>query len=231
MIRLTAILLLTSFVAINAQELDDDYYFRRRQREKKAQEIDLQQVTKYTPTQMFTGELLFGYERKIDAKSSWEAQLGPTLSEIWPLNNSFHLDYFGVSSKRESGLGLSISGAYRYYPSDYYEALQGFYVSPMLKYRLYNYGFSTDVPGLDRKSGSKNELYFTFNFGKQIWLAKTFAIDTYIGMGIGYRSESSYYLDGTYDYITGEYNYEWKQDYESYPSYYFTTGVKVGIGK
>lgn len=190
--------------------------------------VDLDNVFKFDPFRMMIGEINFSYERVIDQQSSFEIELGPTISNLG--SNRFGFDpVFGQYSVT-SAVGVFSSVAFRFYPLDGRPALNQFYVSPKFKYRRYN---EWTVPGptslLDDKKGFSNESIFTFNFGYQQWLASRFSLDYYFGVGIASRNATRYQVSS--EYIDPNWVETWKSNASRDSRFIATIGIKVGIGK
>lgn len=198
-------------------------------KERTFRKIQNTQVYKFAPLNLLAGEILFGYERQLTAKGSFDVELGPTISKI-----GFGLDsHFGNVYEPEigeiSGLGVVLGAGYRYYPLDDSEALNRFYVSPVFRYKVYNHkiqdysNFLTEV-----KKGNETNANFLFNFGYQAWISETFSIDMYMGVGIGMRTTRDYYYETYFE--DNEWKYRWLEDNRSGARYLFNAGIKVGIG-
>lgn len=188
-------------------------------------------VVKFAPLNMLIGEIGFGYEHKVDSKSSLDFEFGPTISEIgFDVNTHYFDAYSSNYSYRTSGLGAFGSVGYRFYPLDETEALNRFYVSPILKYKLLTYTANSADPNanLDPKRGTENQLNFYFNFGHQVWLSKSFCLDMYCGMGIGYKGTVDYTINS--EYVGTEWVSSWRTQKASGARYVFDIGIKVGIG-
>lgn len=193
--------------------------------------VNCDEIYKFSPLQMIKGEINFGYERKLAPKTSLEIEIGPTISEIGNLNYHVYYDPYYNSAVRESNIGFFASTGFRYYPMDNNFAPNRFYVSPVLKYRMFNYNVKDAGGVLDTQVGQENELNFLFNFGYQMWLSKTFSLDFFTGMGIGLNSGRDYSVHSEWDYYTNTYQYSWEKSTYSGAKYVFTMGVKVGIGR
>ncbi len=196
--------------------------------------VDSKSVMKYSPLQMVVGEINFGYERKIDELSSIEFEFGPTLSNVGlTVTDNHYNDPFGGGSTVEetTGLGLFGSVGYRFYPMDNGKVLNGFYISPVVKYRLKNFGVNDYSGILADTKGSENHMYFTFNFGVQRWLSQNFSLDMFGGIGLGYESHMRFNTAATYDGNTGIYSYYWDKKSFDGVRFVLTGGVKIGIGR
>ncbi len=207
---------------------------RNQARKKSANEmpkrlVDLDQVFKFDPFRMAIGEINFSYERVIDQQSSFEIELGPTVSNLG--RNRFGITNNGSSQYRtNSELGVFASAAYRFYPLDGRPALNQLYISPKFKYRRYNESMEgVNGSTLGSIKGSTDESIFTFNFGYQQWLAQRFSFDYYLGIGIGSYNSKSY--SATSEYNGTEWKEVWVPQNERYTRFVATIGLKVGIGK
>lgn len=203
-------------------------------REKKERTlVDHKSVMKFSPLQMVVGEINFGFEKKIDEMSSIEFEFGPTLSNVGLTVSANHYnDPWGGSQIGEtSKIGFFGSAGYRFYPMDNGKVLNGFYVSPVLKYRLMNFGIHDYSENLTDTKGSENHMYFTFNFGFQRWLSQNFSLDMFGGIGLGYESHLRYTTAASYDGNTGVYSYYWDKNAYDGVRFVLTGGVKIGIGR
>lgn len=193
--------------------------------------VDNISVMKFSPLQMMVGEINFGYERKINELTSFEVCLGPTLSEIGlTVSGNHYSDPWGNYSSEYSKMGFFTSVGFRFYPMDNGKVLNGFYVSPVFKYRLKNFGTHDYSEALKDISGSESHANFTFEFGDQIWLSEHFSLDFYAGLGLGYESHKHYFVASAYNPDTQLYDYFWDENFYSGVRYLFTAGIKVGIG-
>lgn len=187
------------------------------------------QVVKFAPLNLLAGEVLFGYERQHGVKGSLDFELGPTLSKIGFGINSHWIDASTPSEQDLSGIGIVSGVSYRYYPLDETEALNRFYVAPQFRFKAMNHkvqdvnGF---VSGVQR--GTQMNSNFYFNFGYQSWLSSTFAMDFYMGFGIGMRTERDYNLVA--EFQDTDWVYDWEETNYSGAVYVFQMGLKVGIG-
>ena len=186
---------------------------------------------KYSPTQLISGELHFGYEQRVLPQSSIEATLGPTISEIGLPILLFDNLIIGNAS-RESGLGFFAGLSYRYYPlSGYATAPRGLYIAPEIKYRLYNTKYVDNQYALGERTGGTTQLMFKFHTGYQFWLGSKFSIDVYTAVGVGTTSLKSYSTNQPYDPISGNFGApEWSEYSRSRVSFVGSFGFKVGIG-
>lgn len=186
-------------------------------------------IVKFSPLQMIVGEINLSYEFQTSKKGSVEFGAGPTISNIGFGGQSHIIDPWGGQTET-SAFGFFASAAYKYYPLDATEALNRFYVSPELKYRLYNFGLNDLSQNLEPTSGDETQVNFLFNFGYQAWVSKSFSLDFFVGMGLGMEMVNSAFADAVYDPATNGYEYKWTESSSSEARYVFTMGMKVGIG-
>lgn len=185
---------------------------------------------KFTPTQMVVGEINFSYERQISKNGSFEVSLGPTISNISLGDVQSHVfDPWGSYTYRTSRLGAFGELAYRYYPLDDFEALDRFYISPLMKVKVMNYGIADPSENLQETDGVDVRVNFAMNIGYQWWMSKTFCMDFYAGMGIGYQQIRTSYMQE--QYIDPNWTYAWREEVATGARYVFNFGVKVGIGQ
>lgn len=232
--KIASILILTSLSCISFGQQEviiiDKGDMKDYKREKEIKFNDNIQAFKFAPLNLMVGEINFGYERQVSLKGSLDFEIGPTISKIGFGIDSHTIDPIGGTPQQNEvgGLGFLLGAGYRFYPLDETEALNRFYVSPVVKYKLMNH-YVEDLSGtLDEIRGSNSLMSFSFNFGYQVWVAKKFALDFYGGLGIGYQRLSDYYVatefDGT-DWV-----YKWQEQGGRGSRYVFNMGLKVGIG-
>jgi hypothetical protein len=215
-------------IIIDKSELRE---YKRQRPEREIRLNDNTKVIKFSPLSMMVGEINFGYERQLSIKGSIDLQFGPTISEIGFGNVDNHqFNQIGVSSRHNSGLGFLIGAGYRYYPLDETEALNRLYVSPVLKYRLYNYSIDELSGVLDPLDGSDQQLNFYFNFGYQLWVSNSFSLDFYTGMGIGYQEIFDGYATTIWNDQMQQNENVWITERSTGARYVFNMGLKVGIG-
>lgn len=224
-------MLLMATVSTYAQDeiiiIDRKNYKQKKDRDIKKTENT--QVIKFSPFQLLAGEINLGYERQVSKKGSIDLEFGPTISNIgFGLNNHF-IDPFNPSTIENSALGFVASVGYRFYPLDETEALNRFYVSPVLKFKLMNSIFE-DGSGImtDTQRGSRTMTNFFFNFGYQMWLAKSFSLDFFAGFGIGLHQEKRFYT--TQVFTDNAWVNEWQETKGSGALYVGNIGIKIGIG-
>ena len=232
-LSLSLILLIFGAYAQEEKIIVIDKGSKSRYKEPKEQKlVDNDYVIKFSPLQMIMGEINMGFEKVTNDMSSIEFEFGPTFSEVGFLVTDNHFfDPSGASVDRTTRLGVFGSAAYRFYPMDNARVLNRFYVSPVLKYRLYNFGLKDYSGNLDDQKGNENQVLFSFNFGYQSWLSDHFSMDFFGGLGLAYESHNTYKVLSQYDGNTGLYSYVW--DRHSYGGVRFalTAGIKIGIGQ
>lgn len=189
-------------------------------------------VIKFSPTQLLAGEINFSFEKQLSKQTSFEIGAGPTISNI-ALGDGGGNHYFdpmyGSYAYETSGVGFFAEAGYRFYPLDETEALNRFYLSPVVKFKLMNFGLEDAAGELPNRDGSDMRLNFAMNVGYQVWLSKSFAMDFYTGLGIGYQQVQSYFPE--YAFVNPDYVFTWKDNSYSQARYVFNFGVKVGIGQ
>ncbi len=186
-------------------------------------------VIKFTPTKIFSGMIEFGVEQAIGDRTSVELNLGPTISNISPFGNGHGIvgDINGLYNTTGSQLGFHINGGIRFYPIEDKYVMNGFYVSPILDFRYFNYQFqdfyNPNGPAFD---GFRQEMSFGFLFGAQSWVSKYFGLDTYMGMGI--KSVDVKQAFNQYDPWGG--TGVWQEQRTTDARWFVTAGIKIGIG-
>lgn len=226
---IVAVLLTGMVMAQNQEVIVIDRSNSRYKKERTIRETDNTQVFKFAPLNLLDGEILFGYERQISAKGSFDVELGPTISRIGYGFDSHFGNAFEPSLGDNSGVGVVFGIGYRYYPLDETEALNQLYVSPVFRYKLYNHtvqDYSNFLPEIQK--GYETNVNFLFNFGYQVWLSETFSLDMYAGIGIGQRTSRDYYWESYFEDNT--WKYRWMESNRGGARYLFNAGIKVGIG-
>ena len=213
--------------------IDRGASYENTQGARKAKLVDNDYVMKYSPLQMIMGEINFGFEKKVNEMSSFELELGPTFSEVgFTVNSNHYTDPWGMNqTRRTTGAGAFGSVAFRFYPTDNIMCLNRFYVSPVFKYRVYNFGVEDYSKVLPNEKGSEGQAIFTFNFGYQKWLSDHFSLDMFAGLGLAYESHKDFLTESKYDDVTGVYTFNWVENNYSGVRFALTMGLKVGIGK
>ncbi|MDG1334383.1 MAG: DUF3575 domain-containing protein [Crocinitomicaceae bacterium] len=230
---ITALLVVVSS-GIAQQEIVVIEQSNRSRRAKKPIRLnDNTSVIKFTPTQLLAGEINFSFEKQLSKQTSFEIGAGPTISNIslGDGGGNHYVDpIYGTYSYQTSKLGFFAEAGYRFYPLDETEALNRFYLSPTLKFKLMNFGIDDASQILDPRDGSDLRMNFAFNIGYQLWMSKSFSMDFFTGLGIGYQQMKTYNAVSTYNGNTNTYETEWLDNSYTQARYVFNFGVKVGIG-
>lgn len=99
---------------------------------------DFKTQLKFNPTHLGNGDMVFLLEQALKGKMSMELGAGLTYRDY--INDSFDFmkyDYDHQFVDYERSMGYSLSGAIKYYVSKDYPVLEGYYVGPEIRYRLY----------------------------------------------------------------------------------------------
>lgn len=187
-------------------------------------------VFKFDAMRLIIGDIALSYERVIGQKTSLEVELGPTISNLGLNRLKFHNDG-SLDNSKNSSLGGFGSLAVRFYPLDGRPALNQFYISPKYKYRQYNEMISPNAgSALADRDGYSKQHIFTFNFGIQQWVAKQFALDYYVGFGIGHSSDRYSIANSYYDSGAMDWKEEWIDKSSKTANVILSVGIKCGIG-
>lgn len=228
-------ILLLAFVGFNlwsqAQE-DVVVVDRRRPREHRtARIVDNTYVIKFTPTQIVMGEINLGLEYSVNEMSSLDVEIGPTFSNLGFTVNDSHTDPWGTAGiGQTTRAGFFMGLGYRFYPLDHTRVLNQFYISPVFKYRVYNFGVVDFSNTLSDAKGNENQAIFTFNVGSQWWLSDHFSLDLYGGLGLAYEVHNDKLMETLYNPDTQMYDYRWVDNRFSGARFAATLGLKFGIG-
>ena len=146
------------------------------------------------------GVLAFNYERLITSKLSFELGAGLTYMDfLYELGQGG--DALGGDTKSyDVTLGPYVEGNLRFYPTE--GDLEGFYLSPFIRYRNYNLSTTFDDSGLSSGSGknSYNSSYnmtdIGFNIGvqRETWITGVM-VESYFGVAYRYRVVNNPYVD------------------------------------
>ena len=187
-------------------------------------------VFKFDAMRLIIGDIALSYERVVGQKISFEIEAGPTLSNVGLNRLTLH-NNGSLNGTKNTSLGGFGSLALRFYPLDGRPALNQFYISPKYKYRQYNELISPN-PGSalsDRKGFSKQNI-FSFNFGVQQWVAKQFALDYYVGIGIGHNVDRYSTANSFYDDVKMDWSEEWIDKKTTSANVILSIGIKCGFG-
>ncbi len=194
-------------------------------------------IIKYSPLDLIAGDLKFSFEQQLSRQSSIEIELGPTLSEVTGVElTPFDPDFLsgnvyspsGILSERQTGLGFLASVGFRYYLLEGYDRLNGFYISPIFKHKVYNTTVSeTNYTDVTAKS-SKMISSFQFNFGVQIKTKTAFSVEFHAGFGLGYMTKNSSDLY-QYEDNFGNEQFDWYKTKTTSLIPAVNVGIKMGL--
>lgn len=199
-------------------------------------------VIKFAPTQIVAGELNFSYEQRIARIISLELEVGPTISQfginfgnqkLWRGNSGgvqlWNFDAIDIDAR--SAVGFHVSLAPRFYPASDDNLMKGLYLSPVFKFRQYNYVNEDDNGLLDDAKSSINQGVFRFNFGLQFWpKGGKFSIDMYFGIGLGTFNIKGQQVVSEYNSTTMNYDTRWDTYRDNGVRFNAATGIKFGFG-
>ncbi|TSJ41975.1 hypothetical protein [Fluviicola chungangensis] len=197
-------------------------------------------VLKFCPTQLFAGEFNFSYEQRVARILSLELEVGPTISQfgvnfgnqrLWQGNDGLGVWQFqSIGEDAEAAIGFHVSLAPKFYPTSEDNQLKGLYLSPVFKYRKYNY-INEDINGiLDDAKSHLDQMIFRFNMGFQFWPGDgNFSIDMYFGVGL-----STFHIQGqSLDSYVDDQGYtqtRWSSFSDTGIRFNAATGLKFGFG-
>lgn len=204
----------------------------RRRGRREPRIVDNTYVVKFTPTQIVMGEFNVGLEYVVNDMSSLELEIGPTFSNIGFQVTDSHTDPWGgmgnVSNTTRAGFFMGLG--YRFYPMDNARVLNHLYISPVMKFRIFNYGLEDHSGTLAPTKGNENQFLFTFNVGRQWWFSEHFSMDLYGGLGFAYEVHNDKYMEAIYNPDTDNYDYQWTENRFNGVRIAATLGLKFGIG-
>ncbi|AEA42207.1 hypothetical protein [Fluviicola taffensis] len=198
-------------------------------------------VLKFAPTQIVAGELNFSYEQRIARIISLELEVGPTISQfglnfgnqkLWRGSDGLGIWNFDpISYDASSAIGFHVSLAPRFYPASDDNLLKGLYLSPVFKFRQYNYNIEDNQGLLDDETSRINQGIFRFNFGLQFWpKGGKFSIDMFFGIGLSTFNLKDHQAIGEYDPVTMDYTTKWVETTDKGVRFNAATGIKFGFG-
>ncbi len=193
-------------------------------------------VLKFCPTQLVAGEFNFSYEQRIARIFSLELEVGPTISQfglnfgnqrLW---RSDIWEFDPINENAEAAIGFHVSLAPKFYPTSEDNQLKGLYLSPVFKYRTYNFT-NEDVTGnLDDARSSLSQAIFRFNMGFQFWPGDgNFSVDMYFGVGLSTFTIKDQYVDSYVD-NQGYVQSQWTSTSDTGIRMNVATGLKFGFG-
>lgn len=197
-------------------------------------------AVKFSPTQLAAGEFNFSYEQRLARLISMELEIGPTISQfglnfgnqkLWQGDLGLW-DFEPISSNASAAAGFHVSLAPRFYPSSDENQMKGLYLSPVFKFRQYNYSNNGDSYMLDNARSSINQFIFRFNMGLQFWPGDgNFSIDMFFGLGLGTFDIKGQHV-GTVESPSGSGNFvsQWETYRDSGIRINAATGIKFGFG-
>lgn len=192
--------------------------------------VEHDNVFKFDAMRLMIGDIALSYERVIGQKTSFEIEAGPTVSNLRINRFSLHNDG-SINGSRNTSMGGFGSIALRFYPLDGRPALNQFYISPKYKYKQYNELFTPKAgSALENRKGFSKQNIFSFNFGIQQWVAKQFALDYYVGIGIGHYTDRTSIANSYYDGVSNEWKEQWQDKKSSSANVVLSIGIKCGIG-
>jgi len=193
-------------------------------------------VLKFCPTQLVAGEFNFSYEQRIARIISLELEVGPTISQfglnfgnqrLW---RSDIWEFDAINADAEAAIGFHASLAPKFYPTSEDNELKGLYLSPLFKYRTYNYSIEDVTGNLDDSKASLSQAMFRFNMGFQFWPGDgNFSIDMYFGVGLSMFTIKDRFVD---NYIDGQgyVQSQWATNTDTGVRINIATGLKFGFG-
>ncbi|WP_343605604.1 hypothetical protein [Fluviicola sp.] len=199
-------------------------------------------AVKFSPTQLAAGEFNFSYEQRLARLVSMELELGPTISQfglnfgnqkLWQGDLGLW-DFNAIDYDAAAAVGFHVSLAPRFYPASDDSQMKGLYLSPVFKFRQYNYTNKDEsYYMLDNARSSINQFIFRFNMGLQFWPGDgNFCLDMYFGVGLGTFNITGQSV-GTYENPPGSGNVSprWETYRDNGIRINAITGIKLGFGK
>lgn len=145
---------------------------------------------KLNPLLVISGDMPVYVEHKLAEKLSAEVSLGVTYDNF--LTDIFELEHYTEQIKKQNEMGYSYSAGLRFYPSNSYETMEGYYFAPEYRYRTYRstateyLSLPLDVPVKQERNISD----FKLMFGYVDYIEDQIFIDTYVG--VGFRKKDYY---------------------------------------
>jgi hypothetical protein len=181
-----------------------------------------------------SGEFPVAFEYKLGQKFSVEASAGFTYA-FYPNESLFGSENGdGSSADTKAALGSAFRGAFKFYPSSDYDAIEGWFFGlqafTKTTNREYdvqsNYGSDSSSSGFDGKKDTKSKTGLSLIIGKQLFQDSNIAFEYFIGIGMA-SVNRSYYIN-EYDYNTNTTYNTLKETNEVVPN--FQLGLKIGFG-
>jgi hypothetical protein len=200
-----------------------DNYFSR-----ESKPTDIKNAVKVNPLLIINGDIPFYYERRLGQAVSMEIAAGITLRDYFA--ELISEDFSFESDNRIGKTGYSLHGAFRYYPSKYYSAIEGFYFSPNIRFRSYSALVNpcpnqVIIPSF--KEYKKNTDYMiTIGHQDLDGFDEDVVIDYYLGFGIRKRVYNEFLCT---DLSGNKYEITETKDLEKIRPL-FVMGIKLGLG-
>ncbi|MNU88538.1 hypothetical protein D3C71_783500 [compost metagenome] len=194
---------------------------------------------KFSPTQLVAGEFNFSYEQRLTKMISLELEVGPTISQfglnfgnqkLWQGDLGLW-DFESIDQRADASIGFHVSLAPRFYPAATEDnPMKGLYLSPVFKYRQYNYINEDETEVLDNAKSSISQMIFRFNMGLQFWPGNGhFSLDMYFGVGLGTFDIKGQRIN-SYDAGSGNWMTRWETYRDNGIRFNAVTGIKFGFG-
>lgn len=182
---------------------------------------------KLNPLLILSGDMPLYIEQKIVDKVTFEVSGGMTYDNFTTL---FDLDHYPEEITRRNEMGYSFSGGLRYYPSESYATMEGYYFAPEFRRRVYN-STITGVQGItiNPVKHSRTVTDMKLIFGYTDYFEDHIFFDAYIGVGMRDKNYRNLVRAGAnlYNGQTFEQTYEIWNDNIAKPV--FALGFKLGF--
>lgn len=169
------------------------------------------------------GETSIFYERSLTKRFSFELGVGLTYRSPFNLFSILSAKTFNSISE-STRIGYVSYLGLRFYLQKTRKGLSGFYIGPSFRYRHNNSRYDSEYKGFD-DIGS-----LTVDAGYQLWFVKHIGLNFYVGPGISFSKEKSYYKIPIYNGQMYEANFNYYSIYTTSFSFYINAGVKINLG-
>lgn len=147
---------------------------------------------KLNPLLIVNGDMPIYVEHKFAEKLTAEVSLGMTYAN--QMNDYFDEQYYPQYMTKQNETGYSYSAALRYYPSNSYETMEGYYFAPEFRNRVYKATATEYMTRQINEKQTKNISEVRILFGYTNYFEDHLFIDFYTG--VGYRTKAYHNMLG-----------------------------------
>jgi hypothetical protein len=182
---------------------------------------------KLNPLLILSGDMPLYIEQKIADKITFEVSAGLTYDNF---TTAFDLDHYSEGDTRQNEMGYSYAGGLRYYPSDSYNTMEGYYFAPEFRHRVYNSTF-TQVQGtnIDPVKHQRTITDMKLIFGYTNYFEDHIFFDAYMGVGMRDKNYKNLVRSEAYVYNGQNFDQNFSIYNDNVAKPLFALGFKLGF--